>query len=73
MAATAVSTEQMYFWLTGLANVCRGEHALLAAAEGDGGDGGGGRVSTFQCDSSYSSESSHCSTQFSFSDSFIGK
>ena len=44
MAATAVSTEQMYFWLTGLANVCRGEHALLGDAEGDGGDGGGGRV-----------------------------
>ena len=35
-AATAVSTEQMYFWLTGLSQVCRGEHALTA--EGDEGD-----------------------------------
>ena len=35
-AATAVSTEQMYFWLTGLSKLCRGEHALTA--EGDEGD-----------------------------------
>ena len=36
-AATAVSTEQTYFWLTGLSQVCRGEHALTAdlASEGD--------------------------------------
>ena len=31
-AATAVSTEQTYFWLTGLSQVCRGEHALTADA-----------------------------------------
>ena len=44
-AATAVSTEQTYFWLTGLSQVCRGEHALTAdcadfAPEGEENEGG---------------------------------
>ena len=44
-AATTVSTEQMYFWLTGLSQVCKGEHALAAAAaEGDEGSGEGGDI-----------------------------
>ena len=38
-AASAVSTEQMYFWLTGLSELCRGEHALTAAAVGEAEEG----------------------------------
>ena len=37
-AATAVSTEQTYFWLTGLSQVCRGEHALTADFAHEEGD-----------------------------------
>ncbi len=32
-AVRAASSEQMYFWLTGLAQVCRGEHILTDSSE----------------------------------------